>query len=447
MVTRNQQFQSAQSPCHIREFDNSGLHEATRLDVLGRGCTTGRVYARPMTAQGRRTREEIATRLQKSVGDLTTAALARMERDMPWFRQLSAENRSWISLIVQAGINAFVAWYREPTPSSPVSAEVFGAAPRALTGVVSLHQTVEMVRTSIEVVEDNLGEAVGEEDAASVREAVVRYAREVAFATAEVYAKAAEMRGAWDARLEALVVDSVLRAEADETVRSRASALGWQARGDVAVVLGRVRENDESDRDRESTIDGVRRAARHTGLDALCAVQGDRLVVVLGGVDDPDKAGAAVAGHFGDGPVVVGPVVPDLVQAHISARAAVAGLRAAPGWPDAPRPVTADDLLPERALSGDGHARRQLVTSVYKPLVEAGSAILDTVSSFLDHGGSIEATARAMFVHANTVRYRLRRAADVTGLTVTDPRDAYTYRVALTLGRLHPPETTTSTPL
>jgi hypothetical protein len=209
----------------------------------------------------------------------------------------------------------------------------------------------------------------------------------------------------------------------------------------VAVVLGRVPvpTADSTAHDRESIIDEVRRSARHVGLDALCAVQGDRLVVVLGGVENPDKAGAAVAGYFGQGPVVVGPVVDDLVLAHISARAAVAGLRAAPGWPDAPRPVTADDLLPERALSGDGHARRQLVTTVYQPLAEAGPAILDTVSSFLDHGGSIEATGRAMFVHANTVRYRLRRAADVTGLTATDPRDAYTYRVALTLGRLHPP--------
>ncbi|HEU4512410.1 MAG TPA: helix-turn-helix domain-containing protein [Nocardioidaceae bacterium] len=402
-----------------------------------------------MSTPRRRTRAQIAGRLHKSVGDLTTAALARMERDMPWFRQLSAENRSWISLIVQAGINSFIAWYRDPEEAAPLTAEVFGAAPRALTGVVSLHQTVEMVRLSIEVVEDNLVEAVGEEDAPSVREAVVRYAREVAFATAEVYAKAAEMRGAWDARLEALVVDSVLRAEADETVRSRASALGWQSRGDVAVVLGRVPApaSDSTVPDRESIIDEVRRSARHVGLDALCAVQGDRLVVVLGGVENPDKAGASIAGHFGEGPVVVGPVVSDLMRAHVSARAAVAGLRAAPGWPDAPRPVTADDLLPERALSGDGHARRQLVTSVYRPLTEAGAATLDTVSSFLEHGGSIEGTARAMFVHANTVRYRLRRAADVTGLTATDPRDAYTYRVALTLGRLHPPETAPSAAL
>jgi DNA-binding PucR family transcriptional regulator len=46
-----------------------------------------------------------------------------------------------------------------------------------------------------------------------------------------------------------------------------------------------------------------------------------------------------------------------------------------------------------------------------------------------------------MFVHANTVRYRLKRAAEATGLSVNDPRHSYTYRVALTLGRLSPPET------
>ncbi|MDX5318634.1 MAG: PucR family transcriptional regulator, partial [Actinomycetes bacterium] len=154
-----------------------------------------------MSQPRRHSRAQIARRLQRSVGDLTTAALGRMDRDMPWFGQLSAENRSWIGLIVQAGINSFIAWYREPDESAPLTTEVFGAAPQALTGVVSLHQTVEMVRLSIEVVEDNLVAAVGEEDAPSVREAVVRYAREVAFATAEVYAKAAEMRGAWDARL------------------------------------------------------------------------------------------------------------------------------------------------------------------------------------------------------------------------------------------------------
>ena len=396
-----------------------------------------------MTRRTEPDRESIARQLLRSVGALTTSTVNRMERDMAWFRDLSAEDRSWIGLIVHAGIKAFVTWYEEPGgSSSPVTAEVFGAAPRALAGVVSLHQTVEMVRLTIEVVEENIVEAVGAEDAPAVRTAIARYAREVAFATAEVYARAAEMRGAWDARLEALVVDSVLRAEADETVLSRASALGWEAAGDVVVVLGPVPRAQAAGPARESIIDDVRRSARQLGLDALCAVQGDRMVVVLGGVADPDKAGAAVARHFGEGPVVVGPVVPDLVTASVSARAATAGLRAAAGWPSAPRPVTSDDLLPERALSGDGHARRRLVQEVYRPLAEAGAATLDTVSAFFDHGGSIEGTARALFVHPNTVRYRLRRAGEATGLTPTDPRHAYTYRIALTLGRLSAPEST-----
>jgi hypothetical protein len=148
-------------------------------------------------------RERSARRLQQAAGTLSTATVARMEREMPWFQRLSAEDRSWIGLIVQAGVNAFVAWYSKPGGSAPVTAEVFGAAPRALAGVVSLHQTVEMVRLSIEVVEENVVETVGERDAPLVRESIGRYAREVAFATAEVYARAAEMRGAWDARLAA----------------------------------------------------------------------------------------------------------------------------------------------------------------------------------------------------------------------------------------------------
>jgi DNA-binding PucR family transcriptional regulator len=101
--------------------------------------------------------------------------------------------------------------------------------------------------------------------------------------------------------------------------------------------------------------------------------------------------------------------------------------------------VSSDDLLPERALSGDGHARRQLVDQIYRPLAEASHTLLDTLTAYLDSGGSIEATARALFVHPNTVRYRVRRISDVTGLSPTEAREAYTLRMALTLGRLLSP--------
>ena len=116
--------------------------------------------------------------------------------------------------------------------------------------------------------------------------------------------------------------------------------------------------------------------------------------------------------------------------------AAVATEAAGALLPEAPLPVSTDDLLPERALSGDGHARRQLVTEIYLPLAEAGSGLLETLTAYLDTSGSIEATSRVLFVHANTVRYRLKRIAEVTGMSPSDARDAYTLRLALTLGRL-----------
>jgi hypothetical protein len=361
--------------------------------------------------------------------------MAEMESVHPWFRDLSAEDRSWVGLVVQAGIRGFVQWFRDPSVGlggPELASDTFRAAPRALAGVITLQQTVDLVRLAIDVVEQNVDDIVAADDAPTVHAAVLRFGREVAFATAEVYARAAEQRGAWDARLEALVVDQVLRSEVDEALWSRASALGWEGSGRVAVVMGAM----PSEGPATEIFDHVRRDARAAGMDALCATQAERLVVVLGGVADPGKGAAAVVDQFGPGPVVVGTLADDLGHAHSSARAALSALRVAPGWPDCPRPVTSHDLLPERALVGDGNARRQLIEEVYLPLADT-RGLLDTVSAYFDHGSSIEATARALFVHPNTVRYRLKAAADLTGLTPSQPRHAFTYLISLVLGRLH----------
>ncbi len=380
-------------------------------------------------------RSRAAAALQRSTGALSTAAMTRMSSDLDWFDALSAQDRSWVGRIVQAGIQGFVDWYGHDSLSAsetyPLAAAVFGAAPRELTGVINLQQTVGLIRLTISVVEVNIDAILDPADAFDVHQSILRYGREVAFATAEVYARAAEVRGAWDARLEALVVDSVLRSEADETMLSRASALGWGARGDVAVVLGAVpAQRTESD-----VFDAVRRVSQAAGVDALCAVQGERLVVVLGGVDNPHKAALRIVDHFGPGPVVVGPVTDDLSHAHASARAAMSAYRSAGGWPEAPRPVGSEELLPERALAGDGHARRHLVEQVYLPLLGARGTLIETLSAYFEHGTSIEATARHLFVHPNTVRYRLKQATAVTDLSPTSPRDAFTLQIALILGR------------
>ena len=50
-----------------------------------------------------------------------------------------------------------------------------------------------------------------------------------------------------------------------------------------------------------------------------------------------------------------------------------------------------------------------------RPLAEAGPALAETLDAYLDSGGAIEACARKLFVHPNTVRYRLKRITDFTG--------------------------------
>ncbi|MCI0383284.1 helix-turn-helix domain-containing protein [Streptomyces sp. CNQ085] len=370
-------------------------------------------------------------RLEQSSGKLAAAALTRMGEQLPWYRAMPPENRSWIGLVAQAGIAAFTEWFRHPETPQAISTDVFGTAPRELTRAITLRQTVEMVRTTIEVVEATIDEVAAPGDESVLREALLVYAREIAFATAQVYAQAAEARGAWDARLESLVVNAVLSGEADEGAVSRAAALGWSSPEHVTVVLGTAPDGDS-----ELTVEAIRRASRHAKLQVLTGVLGDRLVVVAGGSDDPLHVAKSLIGPFAAGPVVAGPVVGDLLSATRSARAAAAGLKACAAWPDAPRPVLADDLLPERAMAADPTARALLVEEVYRPLQEAGAALLETLSVYLEQASSLEGAARMLFVHPNTVRYRLRRVTDVTGWSPSDVRSAFTLRVALILGRL-----------
>lgn len=376
-----------------------------------------------------RTRAAIVKRLAGAKAVMNTAVLSEISSRHAWFGQLDAEHRSWITLVAGGGIDAFANWFADGEEGTP--AGIFDAAPRALMRRISLHQTVALVRTTVETVEEQIEELMPRADRAALHEAIMRYSREVAFAAAEVYARAAEIRGSWDTRLEALVVDAVVRGEADESLVSRASTLGWQASDGILVAVG--------DAPAIHALDDLHKAAEQSGVNLLAAYQGDRLVVVLGGSFGTNGDAIALVARFGDqfgpGPIVVGPVVEQLVDAPVSARAAMSGARVATAWPDAPRPVSAADLLPERALAGDGHARRELARDVYRTISDAEDLVA-TLQQYFEQGGSMEGTARALFVHPNTVRYRLRRVEDLTSYSPTDSRDGFVLRLALVLGRL-----------
>lgn len=347
--------------------------------------------------------------------------------ELPWFGALPPEQRSYVGLVVQAGVSRFAQWLREPGQPLPVGPEVFAAAPRELTRVVNLKQTVQLIRVAVGVVEEAVPSLAGSGDEAMLRESVLRYSRELAFAAADVYAAAAEARGAWDARVEAGVVDALVRGHAGELTLSRAASLGW-TRGDwtVAMAVPAPRDLD---------VPALRTSARQAGFSLLVGEAAMSLVVVMGGSGQVEAAVRQVAEALPPDAVVVGPVVAELALASSSVREALAGLAAVRLWPQAPRPVLAGDLLCERVVLGEDAARDQLMEEVYTPLQRAGGDLLATAAAFLEGGESLEGTARTLFVHANTVRYRLRKLADVTGRDITNARDALAVRLALMLGR------------
>ncbi|MET0674017.1 MAG: helix-turn-helix domain-containing protein [Microbacterium pygmaeum] len=377
---------------------------------------------------------ETLTWLRRISGDLATATIKRLEDSLPWYAEMPPARRSAVGLVAQAGISSFIQWYDDPKSTPWIAADIFAAAPRELLRSVSLTQTLQLIRVTVEVTEERVA---GKGD--DLREGILLYSREVAFAAADVYARAAEARGLWDARLEALVVDSILTGETDEELPSRIAALGWHGHGEVAVLVGTTPP--------QLDVDQLRRTARKLGVDVLIGVQGSRLVLVLGRAelpgradDDPELPFPEIARRlepgFGAGHLVLGPAVPALVDASQSARASLAGFAVAKAWRGAPRPVEADDLLPERALAGDPLAKQTLVERIYRPLQAHSADLVTTLWSYLDNGRSLEATARELFVHPNTVRYRLKRVSDVIGWDATGPREALILQTALILGSI-----------
>jgi DNA-binding PucR family transcriptional regulator len=45
-----------------------------------------------------------------------------------------------------------------------------------------------------------------------------------------------------------------------------------------------------------------------------------------------------------------------------------------------------------------------------------GTQLLDTLEGYLDHGGNVVVTSRALFIHPNTLRQRLDRIRRVSGV-------------------------------
>lgn len=121
--------------------------------------------------------------------------------------------------------------------------------------------------------------------------------------------------------------------------------------------------------------------------------------------------------------VVVSPAVP-LAEAGAGYACCVDALRAAARF-GRHGPHRVVDLAGETALTLQPRLAGLLSGTLLgelRPADEFHRELAGTALAYLDHGQRLDRTASALHVHPNTVRYRLRRLEEITGLPLADDR-------------------------
>ena len=97
-----------------------------------------------------------------------------------------------------------------------------------------------------------------------------------------------------------------------------------------------------------------------------------------------------------------------------------------------------DDLGPFRFVLGqpesDIEAQSERALGALADDEERYADLIKTLEAFMRLHGSVNAVARDLFLHRNTVRQRLRRIGQLTGANLSDPNDRLALQLAL-IGR------------
>lgn len=240
-------------------------------------------------------------------------------------------------------------------------------------------------------------------------DAVTAYVDELVAATTDGYAQQLREQAGETDRRRRLLGELLLRGNAAEAaVLAAATDIGWSRLGVVVpVLLPREHARDARFRygadgvvlDREDDAVLLVREGRRSGRGQLAEALRGRSAVV--------------------GPALAWTRVPEAVRlAELTATLV--------GGPDAaPDPVFVEDHLARLALRGEPGALAVLAARRLAPFAGLSDSsrerLLQTLHSWLRHWGSRQDVAEELFIHPQTVSYRIRRLRDLLGGDLDDP--------------------------
>jgi len=262
--------------------------------------------------------------------------------------------------------------------------------------------------------------AVGTGELLDLSEAISAFVDELAAASTDGYAlQLREQAGEGDRRRRELA-ELLLRGGAPEGVVAAAAAgIGWRSlEAVVPVVLPPEQARD---------------ARFRYGADGVVVERARDAVLLLRA--GPRAARAQLAEALPGRGAVVGPALPwqQVPEALRLAELAADLVGAAPG------PTFADDHLVALALAGEPGALAVLSARRLAPFaaLRDGTAerLLATLDAWLRHWGSRAAVSAELFVHPQTVSYRVRRLRELLGADLDDPTTRFELQLVLAARR------------
>jgi sugar diacid utilization regulator len=232
-----------------------------------------------------------------------------------------------------------------------------------------------------------------------------------------------------------------------EDILARAGELGLDLVEGATVVVARAHSHVPTEDGWRQRVLGVAdrgaRAVVPAAASALAAradASGAEIVIVLPGADDATAARAADAvlrelrsalpGHT----FAIGRSRPagDPADLHRAGAEALLAANVAEG--DAERPLLAFEesgayRLLLSAMSEDPAELQRFYAETVEPLVaydeQYETGLVQTVEAFLEADGNVAGTAQRLYTHRHTIRYRLERVKELSGLDVgsTDGRE------------------------
>ncbi|MCD6640255.1 MAG: helix-turn-helix domain-containing protein [Nocardioides sp.] len=362
---------------------------------------------------------EIAERLREVVPTVADAAVAAIIDGVPSYANaLSGPMGDTINRAVQLALGGFLSLAGRSDASAPQPAAIeaayqlgrgearSGRTMEALLAAYRIGARVSWRDMSREVVKHGVGSVQ------MSRFAELVFAYIDALSAASVSGHSDELHSTGQLRQRNLVrlVRALLSRAEPEAVVAAAERAGWAPPGALTAVL--LPESQIA-----SALSAVDPATLHHTEDVAALPPGTGLLLVP--TTGSASSRSALLQHLRGTDAVVGPAVTWLEVAASFDRALRCQALGLDGL------VDSDEHLAALVLASDPAARAALRARVLAPLADlrpsSAEKLTETLRAWLLHHGRREAVAEALFVHPQTVRYRVSQLREAYGDLLDDP--------------------------